>query len=208
MSIARPRRRPGRTAASAPVMLVAFDGSGSIDWDGKLTGFRWDFGDGATADGARVSHAFTRPGTYPVRLAVTDDSGSPCATTEAISRIHVNAPPQVSLGGDREAFAGGAHDELLFDASGSSDPDGSGLEYSWDLGDGTSRAGEKLRHAYDKPGVYKVRLTVRDGTGLACGQTVGGMTVTVRGRDEPAGELTADQTVERPGSDRHGAARR
>ena len=97
---------------------------------------------------------------------VTDDFSSPCANAEAVSQIHVNAPPQASLGGDREAFTGGAHDQLLFDASGSSDPDGSGLEYSWDLGHGTSRAGEKLRHAYDRPGVYKVRLTVRDGTGL------------------------------------------
>ena len=172
-----------------------------------MTGFHWDFGDSATADGARVNHAFTQPGTYPVRLTVTDDSGSPCASAEAVSRVHVNAPPQVSLGGDREGFAGGAHDELLFDASGSSDADGSGLEYSWDLGDGTSRAGERLRHAYDKPGVYKVRLTVRDGTGLACGQTVGGMTVTVRGHDEYAGELTADQTAERPAGERRAARR-
>jgi chitodextrinase len=187
---------------------VAFDGGGSIDWDGKLAGYRWDFADGATAEGTRVAHSFTQPGTYPVRLTVTDDSGSPCATAEAVSRIHVNAPPQVSLGGDREAFAGGAHDQLLFDASGSSDPDGSGLEYSWDLGDGTSRAGEKLRHAYDKPGVYKVRLTVRDGTGLACGQTVGGMTVTVRGRDELAGESTADQTGERQVGERRAVTRR
>ena len=35
---------------------VAFDGGGSIDWDGKLAGYRWDFADGATADGVRVAH--------------------------------------------------------------------------------------------------------------------------------------------------------
>jgi PKD repeat protein len=198
----------GPDRSVCPGDTVAFDGGGSIDWDGKLTGYRWDFADGATAEGTRVSHFFSQPGTYPVRLTVIDDSGSPCANAEAVSQIHVNAPPQVSLGGDREAFTGGAHDQLLFDASGSSDPDGSGLEYSWDLGDGTSRAGEKLRHAYDRPGVYKVRLTVRDGTGLACGQTVGGMTVTVRGRSDAAGELTADETAESPGGERRAAARR
>ncbi|EWY41845.1 hypothetical protein N825_24365 [Skermanella stibiiresistens SB22] len=189
---------PDRAVCAGDV--VAFDGGGSVDWDGKLTGYRWDFADGATAEGPKVSHAFGQPGRYPVRLTVTDDSGSPCATDDAVSAIHVNAPPQISLGGDLEGFAGGAHDELLFDASGSADPDGSALEYSWDLGDGTSRAGEKLRHAYDKPGAYKVRLTVRDGTGLSCGQSVGAMTVTVRSRDEPAGELTAEQSAERPAS--------
>ena len=49
---------------------------------------------------------------------------------------------------------------------------------------------------------------VHDGTELACGQTIGGMTVTVRGHDEYAGELTADQTTERSGGERRGAARR
>ena len=59
------------------------------------------------ADGGAGRPSFTQPGTYPVRLTVTDNSGSPCASAEAISQIHVNAPPQVSLGGDREASQAG-----------------------------------------------------------------------------------------------------
>jgi hypothetical protein len=34
------------------------------------------------------------------------------------------------------------------------------------------------------------------------------MTITVRGRSDAAGELTADETAERPGGERRAAARR
>ena len=51
------------------------------------------------------------------------------------------APPTAQAGGDVTGFAGGAHDELLFDASASKASDGRPLAYQWDLGDGTVLAG-------------------------------------------------------------------
>ena len=53
--------------------------------------------------------------------------------------------------------------ELLCSLSGatSSDVDGTIQEYTWDLGDGTSAAGETVSHEYAE-GSYTVRLTVRD----------------------------------------------
>ncbi|UEM25191.1 PKD domain-containing protein (plasmid) [Skermanella mucosa] len=183
-----PEASAGPDRGTCPGTPVAFDASGSIDWDGKLVEYRWDFGDGTQATGAKVSHSFAQPGLYPVRLSVTDDSGSPCAVAEDVARVHVNAAPVVEAGTDREAFAGGAHDDVLFDASASVDPDGSALDYVWDLGDGTTRTGEKLRHAFARPGLYKVRVAVRDRSGLACGVTEGGLTVNVRGHEETVAE--------------------
>ena len=81
-----PSASAGPDRSVCPGDTVAFDGGGSIDWDGKLTGYRWDFADGATAEGTRVSHSFSQPGTYPVRLTVTDDSGSPCARPRLSAR--------------------------------------------------------------------------------------------------------------------------
>ena len=107
------------------------------------------------------SPACTRSGS-----AVTDDSGARCATATDIARVRVNAPPVAAAGGDREGFVGGAHDQLLFDASASTDADGQPLSYLWDLGDGVTRTGEKVLHAYAEPGEYAVRLGVADGTGL------------------------------------------
>jgi len=183
-AIALPVNRPPEASAgpdrvSCPGSPVDFDGSGSIDWDGKLIQHLWDFGDGSTATGPKVRHGFAKPGLYEVRLSVTDDSGSSCAVAEDTALVRVNAAPVVEVRTDREAFSGGAHDGVLFDASNSFDPEGAALDYVWKLGDGTVRTGEKFRHAYSRPGVYDVRLSVRDRTGLACGQTETTLKVTV-----------------------------
>ena len=101
---------------------------------------------------------------------MTDDSQSRCAVASDVARILVNAPPVAQAGGDRSGFVGGAHDQLLFDGSGSMDADGHPLSYVWDLGDGVVLAGDKVRHGYARAGTYPVRLTVSDGSGLGCGQ--------------------------------------
>ena len=53
-----------------------------------------------------------------------------------------------------------------------------------DLGDGVTRTGEKVLHAYSKPGEYVVRLGVADSTGLPCGQTWDEIKVDMRTRGQ------------------------
>ena len=178
-----PRAEAGPDRMICPGEPVTFDSALSVDWDGTLARQTWDFGDGTTMEGAQVVHTFTEPGLYDVRLAVTDDSGTRCATSVDVARVQVNAPPLAVVGGDRYGFVGGAHDDLLFDASASTDADGEPLSFVWDLGDGVTRTGEKVLHNYDEAGDYVVRLAVSDGTGLACGQSSDGTTVAVRRRE-------------------------
>ena len=82
----QPRAEAGPDRLVCPGEEVAFDGTGSVDWDGRVTAYHWDFGDGSTAEGARASHRFAAPGLYDVQLAVTDDSGSRCATGTNVAR--------------------------------------------------------------------------------------------------------------------------
>ena len=124
-----------------------------------------------------------RVGLYDVRLSVTDDSGSSCRTRTDVVKVQVNAPPVAVADGDRQGFTGGAYDQMLFDASASSDADGEPLSYLWDLGDGVQLAGEKILHAYAEPGDYDVKLGVSDGSGLACGQAWTDLKVAVRRRE-------------------------
>jgi len=59
-----------------PVPLtVNFDGSYSIDQEDNIVAYDWDFGDGTTGSGEKVTHTFTSPGEYPVKLRVTDGAG-------------------------------------------------------------------------------------------------------------------------------------
>jgi PKD repeat protein len=178
-----PRAMAGPDRVVCPGEPVMFDGAASNDGDGALTRFRWDFGDGASADGAQVTHVFETPGVYETRLAVTDDSGARSGTASDVARVWVNAPPVAVAGGDRDGFVGGAYDHLLFDASASTDADGEPLSFLWDLGDGVTRSGAKVQHAYTEPGEYAVRLGVADGTGLNCGQTWDEIKVSVRRRE-------------------------
>jgi len=56
---------------------VKFDGTGSVDFDGEIVSYGWDFdADGEPdATGPVVEWTFPEPGTYPVSLTVTDNDG-------------------------------------------------------------------------------------------------------------------------------------
>ena len=56
-----------------------FEGGPSLDGDGSVTSWSWDFGDGTTSTGPQTAHVYATPGTYTARLTVTDDEG--CSTT-------------------------------------------------------------------------------------------------------------------------------
>lgn len=54
---------------------VLFDASGSFAQGSKVVSYRWDFGDGYSAEGQAVSHAYAAPGHYAVQLMVRDEAG-------------------------------------------------------------------------------------------------------------------------------------
>ncbi len=56
----------------------------------------------------------------------------------------------------------GMGEEVTFDASASSDSDGTISSYKWEFGDGGEGSGVKVKHSYHGLGDYKVTLTVID----------------------------------------------
>jgi hypothetical protein len=54
---------------------VPFNAGTSVDPNGSVVSYAWDFGDGATGEGVSVSHVFAQDGAYTVRLTVTDNDG-------------------------------------------------------------------------------------------------------------------------------------
>ncbi|HEY4662928.1 MAG TPA: PKD domain-containing protein [Candidatus Humimicrobiaceae bacterium] len=53
-----------------------FDGSASVDSDGSITEYNWNFGDNSTGTGAKPVHTYAAAGTYTVTLTVKDNSGA------------------------------------------------------------------------------------------------------------------------------------
>lgn len=63
---------------------LAFDATASTD-DGKIVSYYWEFGDGTTGSGKKLSHAWSSPGTYEITLWVTDDTGQQGSVTRTVS---------------------------------------------------------------------------------------------------------------------------
>ena len=63
----------------------------SIDYDGVISSWYWDFGDGDISNLQNPTHQYSNPDTYTVTLNVTDDDGA----TDEISKdvTIVNSPP-------------------------------------------------------------------------------------------------------------------
>jgi PKD repeat protein len=77
-----------------PGIIIIFDGSESYDYDGSIVNYLWDFGDGTTASGVSVEHAYDEPGTYAITLTVTDNDDLVSSTT---SEIIIQTETTISL---------------------------------------------------------------------------------------------------------------
>jgi myo-inositol-hexaphosphate 3-phosphohydrolase len=69
-------------------LLCTFDGSGSTDPDGAVTGYAWDFGDGTGDAGGGppgvTPHTYAAPGPQTVTLTVTDNDSATASTTRLV----------------------------------------------------------------------------------------------------------------------------
>ena len=83
-----PNQAPSATITSADSVrnfeTTTFDAGASSDADGSIVSYAWEFGDGATATGSAAAHSYDWPGTYQVRLTVTDDDGATATATRSI----------------------------------------------------------------------------------------------------------------------------
>jgi len=136
------------------------------DGDIKKATFKWEFGDGKTAqtDGSKpVTHKYGKGGQFNVKLTVTDQGGASASKTHTISVS--NALPTVDF--NWTPTSPQWSDEITFTPT-ATDPDGdiNKATFEWDFGDGTptvKKTGPKVvKHMYGKGGRFTVKLTVTD----------------------------------------------
>jgi alpha-tubulin suppressor-like RCC1 family protein/PKD repeat protein len=103
-------------------------------------------------------------GTWTVKMLGADVSADGETVRLNTSQMpHFNVPPTASF--SSSVTNGTAPLNVTFDASASSDPDGTVTSYAWDFGDGSTGTGVTAVHTFMKPGNYGVRLTVTDDGG-------------------------------------------
>jgi PKD repeat protein len=140
---------------------IPMTGEGSSDPDGMIVTYRWNFGDGQTANGVNQNHTYQVPGIFTVTLTVIDNqaASTTCTTTAQVGSA--NTPPICDAGGP---YSGVAGQPISFDGSGSSD-DGTIVAYAWQFGDCGTGTGPGPTHTYATPGSYTVQLCVTDDGG-------------------------------------------
>ncbi|WP_414663018.1 PKD domain-containing protein [Horticoccus sp. 23ND18S-11] len=89
------------TSGLAP-LPVNFSSSGSSDPDGTIASYLWAFGDGTTSTAASPAKTYSTPGTYTVKLTVTDNAG---ATGSATTSVTVSSDPNSDIDVNQHTIA-------------------------------------------------------------------------------------------------------
>jgi len=177
------------TSGVAP-LEVSFNGSNSSDSDGSITSYAWDFKDGETGNGEIISHTFSSIGSYNVELTVTDDKGATDSITKIINVTEtLNQSPTASF--TANPTSGVVPLEVAFNASSSSDSDGSIIIYTWNFKDGDTGTGETINHTFSTTGSYNVELAVTDDKG-ATDSTTKIVNVTETPNQSPVASITTN----------------
>lgn len=101
----------------AETLTCAFDGAASVDSDGSVARWDWDFGDGATSldGGPGVTHTYAVKGSRQVTLTVTDDEGAPGQVTQ--EALPTSAPQQILFRDVRDVQSTGPGSEVSLPAA-------------------------------------------------------------------------------------------
>jgi PKD repeat protein len=138
----------------------------SIDSDGNISSWLWDFNDGTSSTISNPKHRFNTTGTYNVSLEVTDNDGEKNLVTKTINVSQPsnspNIPPIASF--SFYPFTAEINDTIQFTDS-STDSDGFIYLYYWDFGDGNTSELKNPIKIFDKAGTYTVSLNVTDDNG-------------------------------------------
>ncbi len=123
--------------------------------DTTIVDWSWDFGDGNYSSLQNPSHLYDQVGNYDVTLTVTDTIG--CANSITLNSFISSSNPiaDFTINGITNICAG---DIITFNNNSS----GTGLQYSWDFGDGAFSVTENPNHQYNDTGYFSINLQITD----------------------------------------------
>jgi PKD repeat protein len=118
----------------------------------------WNFGDGLTGTGQEINHLYNVAGIYNVNVVITNGCGS-SASASTVVEIQNNLPiTNFSISQPIDSICLG--NTLFMQAQ-----NNSGINYSWDMGDGTLLNGAGITHEYQDYGTYTISVTATNTCG-------------------------------------------
>ncbi|MBT4917781.1 PKD domain-containing protein [Candidatus Peregrinibacteria bacterium] len=147
---------------------VTFDASESIDPDGTISRYEWDFDEDGSyddAEGVEATKTFEKIGIYEVGLRVTSTTEEFSVSKKEIVVEEAQAPEAVItvLDDPGELVSGIGY---TFTADGSTSPKGNITDYKWKFSDDNSEATtQTTSHVFMKGGTYQVKLIVTNEEG-------------------------------------------
>ena len=147
---------------------IEFNGAFSFDKDGHIVEWLWDFGDGTSAVGEIITHAYSDQGNYTVLLTVTDNNGANGTDETTAVVIQPNRPPsKPNVTGPTEGLVNIEYNFSIV----STDEDNDDIKYNIDWGGGTTDESVFLpsgklynvSHKWTEPGEYLINVLADDG---------------------------------------------
>lgn len=150
---------PAKTGLCTDLSYIFTNTSTSTFAPFKANSFTWDFGDGSPRINAGptppVTHTYAGPGTYIVKLILTDTSF--CNAPDSISKT-IRLSPTVKAQFNTPPEGCVPYNAVFENTS------AGGLNFSWDFGDGTTSTADNPTHLYTSTGSYIVKLVAYDST--------------------------------------------
>ena len=123
------------------------------------TSYEWEFGDGGNSTEQNPTHKYIYPGTYSVRLNVSNENG----TTTCLAERLINAawPSIPSAGFSSDASVGKSPLVVNFTDRSTNSP----TSWLWEFGDGSTSTEQNPTHTYTATRLYTVNLTAYNSDG-------------------------------------------
>jgi PKD repeat protein len=155
------------------------------DLSGNVTGWNWDFGDGASSTLQNPTHTYSTAGNYTVNLTVSNENG----TDSKLLTINVSkktVKPVANFTSD--VTSGKAPLNVSFTDTSTGIP----VLWRWTFGDATNSTIQNPIHMYSKAGNYTVALTVANAAGN--NQVIKAAYIDVTAATKPFASFTSDVT--------------
>ncbi len=147
------------TTAGCSPLIVSFQDQST----GNPVSWSWDFGNGNTSSLQNPSATYFTPGTYTVRLTVTNASGSNTLTRTNYITVYEN--PVVDFSAN--ATSGCFPLPVQFTDLSTAGTGNSNVSWQWDFGDGQTSTVQNPTVTYTSAGVYTVILRVTNDKGCS-----------------------------------------